>query len=766
MLEVLESRIAPASIVTFTDSDGDPVTVEVKGPGTATVTLVGGAIDNAEIELIELVGTDLKSKLLVSTPNNAAAFVGAITTTGVNQHLGTIDLFPGITIGNGVDDGLADVRVTGKLNEMFMVFVQAYTIFRIGEDLPYDVPGETKTPDTYNNRPDVTMIFINGPGVEINVVGDGNPQGVGGGGLGDAFFGSWSSPGFIRTTQSIDSIKSSNGDFLPTLEVDKFHVGADTVAGIGKMKINNGGWGSSGSEIEGAVGSFDATAFLAGATLTAASLGKTKIGGDFEGTITLTDPDSPALPSFDVLTDFTGTIISAGSIKKLKVKGDFKGSLQAPLIGAISAYSFLGTTDLAGDPTTFIRATTGSLGTITSTAGPISDFTIETGLSLKGVKVSLGKLDKDTIAIDNVNITAASIGNIAVSLKAAKTATDLDLIGIRNSHFVTTGTGTTKTTAGNIGKVSVSIGGVAGGTSATGILDSTFDALVGDIGMSTSTINALGDLSVKISGHAGATVGIQNASFAGNSIGKTAVSVSRGTNGTAQGINNADLTATGAVGAITVGGDATMTLVDGLKVWAGGDVGGLKIASKDKVNGTLANSAILAGQLLVLDANSTTKQLSKLGDVSVSGSLTGTDLVSYGTIGKITVGKDLTDSLILAGAKLGGDFLIDGDEEYQRAASIASLTVNGAFGQTSVIAGVNPGDGIFGNGNDVAATAIGQLINPSLIGKITLAVGTTGTPTGTEQFGIEAAAIGGLKVAGVAITAFPLLVEDALVALV
>jgi len=104
-----------------------------------------------------------------------------------------------------------------------------------------------------------------------------------------------------------------------------------------------------------------------------------------------------------------------------------------------------------GIPMTYIRATAGSLGTLTSTAGPITDYTIDSDVAFGGIKVTLSKLAQDTIAVDNVHITARSIGNISVSMKAASTATGLDLIGIRNSDFVTTAQGVTKATAGSSG---------------------------------------------------------------------------------------------------------------------------------------------------------------------------------------------------------------------------------------------------------------------------------------------------------------------------
>src|SRR5260221_6345113 len=163
-------------------------------------------------------------------------------------------------------------------------------------------------------------------------------------------------------------------------------------------------------------------------------------------------------------------------MRKIKAQESFSGVLSATFIGSINSYPFLGTND-PHNGLNKITATAGGLGTLTSTAGVVRNFSITTDQAFKGFNVKLGKLSSDTIGIDNVHIQAASIGNITVSLAAAPNA-QIALTGIHNSTFVTTGNGTTKTTLGSIGNVTVTLAGTAGGTSATGIQNSTFDALV------------------------------------------------------------------------------------------------------------------------------------------------------------------------------------------------------------------------------------------------------------------------------------------------
>jgi len=116
----------------------------------------------------------------------------------------------------------------------------------------------------------------------------------------------------------------------------------------------------------------------------------------------------------------------------------------------------------------------------------------------------------------------------------------------------------------------------------------------------------------------------------------------------------------------------------------------------------------------------------------------------------VTAGGSMTSSRILAGAMLGGDFAIDGDETYQRAASIAAITVKGAFTTTSISAGVNPGNAIFGDNDDTAAAAPSLVPQTSSIGPISLSAATLATPSGSFTFGyaIQAATLTGLKLGG------------------
>src|SRR6185436_8293591 len=104
--------------------------------------------------------------------------------------------------------------------------------------------------------------------------------------------------------------------------------------------------------------------------------------------------------------------------------------------------------------------------------------------------------------------------------------------------------------------------------SATGIQNSTFDALV-----SSSTVNPLGKITVKVTGQPGTSLGLDGTTFKGNSIGATAITVTPAVGAMATAIDSADYTASGAIGALTIGGNATSAMVNDLTVSAGATVG-------------------------------------------------------------------------------------------------------------------------------------------------------------------------------------------------
>ena len=749
----------------FHNSEGDTVTITVSGPGTVQYSLVGGVGDMNDLDTATLAGTTLKTGIkfgFSAVPGgDGTGLINHIVTSQAVQNVGSITLDSAFLLGDGNSDAIPELHVSGEMNSLTLGNLNSNALIRLGDGLPYHIPGNTGQPDTYNNHPNLTIGDITGGGVEIDVIGDGvTAGGVGGGGLGTVIVHSWAFTGLLQTTQGIGSFTVQTGDFYGTLLLDPNHLGEYTTANIGSMTVANGAWGGTGTEVEGNVGSFSATAFLAGASIQAASIGSVHTSsGDFAGTLTLTSATAATSGTFTVASDFSGVVISSQSLKKINIRGNFKGSLQAPGIAGITAFAFLGDA-----PTTpgvypdYIKATTGYLGVLKATSGIIQNYSISTPAQFGGFAVNISQITADTVGLDHIDVTAGSIGNISVTLAAAKSASGVHLTGLDTVNLTTTYTGTKKL-AGSIGNVTVTLKGMAGVVGATGISNSNFDSrvLLNEFGTNpASTANPLGNIGVTITGAGGASLGLWNDTFTGNSIGKTTVNVTQGktVGATATAVDTVSYSADSAINTITIGGDATSAQVTGLDVWAGGVVGAINIKAKTAANGSLINSAILAGQDLTL-TGSTTKALTAalkgaaLGAVSVSGAMTNSQLVAGSNIGAITVGGAVSGSNILAGALLGADHTLGGgDDSYQRAASIAAVTVKGQFGSSVISAGISPVAGGFGDADDVLAPAAGILTTSSSIGAIKLGVGTLpGTaPTLPHSAVIQAAAIKSLSV--------------------
>jgi hypothetical protein len=420
--------------------------VRISVAGTGSLRITAGTTPGVDIEKIETLNTDATTKLKIglSKTSLGTTTIASIVTPGTNQDLGSLTLGKNIILGDGIAGGDPALKITGKAGKVALTDVNAYSVIDFGEGLPYL--------DTYTNQPNVNIRNILGDGVVIDVTGDGTAGGVGGGGLGKLTVVNWAGDGLVKTTQSIKGFKLKTGDCYVVFEVDKFEVGVLTKADIGSMSIPNGAWGSSGSEIEGNCGSFNCAAFLAGATLSAGSINTLTVkSGPYAGTVTMKDPSAAGMGTFKVNSDFLGYVDSASSIRNIKVAGDFMGSLLASSIGAITAFTFDGTTtgDLYEDPLRHqIIATAGSLGAIKTTGGGMKNFEVAVFTKFGGFKIGVGTgVNVDTVGLDNVRVLAAEIGNVAVSLKAHPSAGALTLIGMRDTIIESeTSIGTVNTT--------------------------------------------------------------------------------------------------------------------------------------------------------------------------------------------------------------------------------------------------------------------------------------------------------------------------------
>ena len=358
-------------------------TTAITGPGTATIAHVPSS---PTIASITLAGTNLTSVLTVGSIERT----GAVSTTEVRRiispngadHIAAIQLNRNIIFGDGVADAVPDLFFAGEATNVTLFDVKPNTILKFGSGLPYDVAADSTTPDTYNNRPNITLRDVLGPGVTIDVTGDGTPAGIGGGGIATLTARNWSFPGLIKTTQSIDSYTVLRGDNLAVLEVDKFHVGALTTANVSTISVVNGKWNSSGTVIEGFVDTFEVGGFALSASLTAGyiksrftilgaylDIGRVALGGVVALTATASSP------LFDIrVGSFSGVVNAQGNIGTFTGTGNFTGSLTADSVsGKIEALKFV------DNGFTFARITTrtGGIAAVVATSGGITNSIIQ-----------------------------------------------------------------------------------------------------------------------------------------------------------------------------------------------------------------------------------------------------------------------------------------------------------------------------------------------------------------------------------------------------
>jgi hypothetical protein len=117
--DALEARVLLSSAVidgdvrsfVFNDGDGDQVTVTLKGPGSATITLIGGVIDRADIDSIVLSGTTGSSNLDIRVKKGRGSAAGNTTITSITgPELGKLEgrdtslRTVGLNLAGGIDD--------------------------------------------------------------------------------------------------------------------------------------------------------------------------------------------------------------------------------------------------------------------------------------------------------------------------------------------------------------------------------------------------------------------------------------------------------------------------------------------------------------------------------------------------------------------------------------------------------------------------------------------------------------------------------------
>ena len=251
---------------------------------------------------------------------------------------------------------------------------------------------------------------------------------------------------------------------------------------------------------------------------------------------------------------------------------------------------------------------------------------------------------------------------------------------------------------------------------------------------------------------------LSGAAFAGTNITITAKPGPSGGDGR---VNIGAIDATDVdLGAVSIGGDFQKILagvsggpigLKSLKAASFAGYGTSLIPSGESVQSTLKSgfgSITIAGDFAAALVSQSDGASITIGGDLLGGSRTGSGSVSITSgitigkvLGKLTIGGDAKFTQITAGL-FGGFTAVTPD------AAIGAVKIGGNFIASSIAAGVNPVNGIFGDGDDVFAT--GTAGNAAIVAKIasiTIGGQLLGTVGGApDSFGILAEQIGKLTI--------------------
>jgi hypothetical protein len=172
------------------------------------------------------------------------------------------------------------------------------------------------------------------------------------------------------------------------------------------------------------------------------------------------------------------------------------------------------------------------------------------------------------------------------------------------------------------------------------------------------------------------------------------------------------LTATGSIGSVVIGSIAgTANFAGGVTHLSAGNLTGTLLAAGNVATlklSAISGSVNVTGNISVFTARGVSGTVYSGGALVKSnvGILTGQ--VIAGSSIQSLIASSLTDATILAGANLGSDGLLGGTgaaADAFAAGTLGKLSVSGLISSSFIGAGVDPADGVFGNGNDTSAGA-------------------------------------------------------------
>ena len=203
------------------------------------------------------------------------------------------------------------------------------------------------------------------------------------------------------------------------------------------------------------------------------------------------------------------------------------------------------------------------------------------------------------------------------------------------------------------------------------------------------------------------------------SLGEASVSAAAfGAISTSAGAIAADITSVGAIAKITTKGGGLSGALSAASFGAVAVKGGDFSGSLTSLTAAATLGKIKALKSLAVTDGNLTGDVRLLGAAGVigvkgktlGGSITGASIVAASLAG-VTTQRDVIGSVILAGADLGADFELGGDNDTFAGGSIAKVKIGGAVSGSTVIgAGLDPTDGIFANADDDVIGAVASVI--------------------------------------------------------
>ncbi len=755
-------KLKNAKTATFTDEDGDLV----------TVTVSKGTLKRSDFVLRSTANGSLLSALLLN--DDAGEFDQANVSITATPHGG--DGFVRVGAIDSTDNDLGTVSVDGDLSRIVAgdgtttdAAVKSLTVASFGRGGASTQPPGGGTDSQFNGP--VGSFTVKTDFIDAQMLVLGGPDGVLGKLTisGSLMGGATINSGIITTTGGIGPVKIGqdvrggtgmfSGNIITAGTIGPVTVGGSMLGnasnsaqiagagGIGAVKIGRdiqGGQGSSGSIFSSAGGiqsltvggSMTGQDAFSGLVQAAGAMGTVLVKGDLRGGPG-SDTAELRAASFGAVTVLgsivgsgggnSGSVSSTGAIKSVKIGHELIGGL------SINSGSVTGTACGAVTIGLSVIGGSGFMSGMVSFSGPVTSVKI--GGDLRGGSNDNAGYIHAVTSLGPVSVLGSIIGGSG------------DVSGVIFCGDSSTNRSATK---------SVTVGGdVMGGT---GFGSGSIGAANGDAGPMGNV--DLGPVVIK-----GDLIGSgqDSGSITGNHI--TSVFVGgdlRGGTGQAAGvITNLDQVKSMTISGSLIGGSGngagTVSLGQLGTGKIGRDVrGGTGISSGAIfVNSGTTKSLTVGGSVLsgANDLSGAIQVATSLGSLSIGGDVTGTGTTpvqfvfpgSPGSaavaLGKLTVKGSVSFAQIVGGY-IGGTL---GNAD----ANLGSITIGGDFIASSIVAGVVAGgDGFFGTLDDAAGSSGHTAGNVSRIAGVIIKGHALGTIGGGDAFGIVAQEIGTMKIGG------------------